>query len=296
MLRYVITGSAGFIGTALTASLKAAGHNVLPLSNRKATVSGQAVDVCQPEALDPHLDDSTTVFHLAGHTSVARSVENPLMDFRNNVQATVQILDSVRRANARLIIPTSPSVFKPGQPLPLAELCYKQPTSPYGAAKMACEGYANAYHSCYGTDVRIARIFNVYGHGMTRFAIYDFWKKITADPSQIEILGDGQQIRDYLYIDDAVDALITIARDGRAGEDYNVASGIPVKTIDLARQMAALMGHPEIEVRTLGRSFQGDIAQWYGDVGKLRQLGFEPQTNLESGLLKTIEWFQSRRD
>jgi UDP-glucose 4-epimerase len=146
-----------------------------------------------------------------------------------------------------------------------------------------------AYFACYNVDVRIARIFNVYGPGMTRFAIYDFWRKISQNRECIEILGDGEQLRDYLFLDDAVQAIITIAANGVAGEDYNVASGIPIHTADLARQVAACMGVQSIDVTTLGRSFPGDIPRWYADVRKLTSLGFCANTNLTTGLELTIQ-------
>jgi UDP-glucose 4-epimerase len=189
-----------------------------------------------------------------------------------------------------VVFPSTASVFDTEQPLPLDERARMRPTSPYAAAKLSGEAYCNAYHRSYGTDVRIARLFSVYGVGMYRFAIHDLIKKIQRDPTRLEVLGDGCQLRDYLYIDDAVRGLVMIAERGAAGEDYNLASGEPVRLLDLARSIASLMGHPAIELAPTGKSFPGDTPRWYGDVSKVRALGFEPQVSLAEGLTRTVSW------
>ena len=296
--KVVVTGAAGFIGSALVSHLAsqnvpvtAVGRTVpaLDLHESQESVRWVEADVRDPGVLDDLLDEGTTLFHFAGHTSVAGSVKDPLLDFDCNVQAFLEVLESVRHSGAQLLFPSSPAVFASGQPLPLKETANKKPTSPYGAAKLACEGYAQCYHACYAVDVRIARIFNVYGPGMTRFAIHDFWYKVRQDPLKMEILGDGEQIRDYLYIDDAVEALIAITEHGEPGQDYNVASGVPVNTVGLARQIATLMGSPDIKITTLGRSFPGDIPRWYADVSKLRKLIPRKPLGLQTGLIRTID-------
>jgi UDP-glucose 4-epimerase len=303
----VVTGAAGFIGSALVSHLVrqnvpviAVGRTVpaskpaSDLNESTETVRWVEADIREPGVLNELLDESTTLFHFAGHTSVAGSVKDPLLDFECNVQAFLEVLESVRHSGARLLFPSSPAVFASGQPLPLKETADKKPTSPYGAAKLACEGYAQCYHACYGVDVRIARFFNVYGPDMTRFAIHDFWSKVRQDPVKMEILGDGDQLRDYLYIDDAVEALIAITEHGEPGHDYNVASGVPVNTLELARQIATLMGAPDIKITTSGRSFPGDIPRWYADVSKLRKLIHREPIGLIAGLKRTIDGLNAR--
>jgi UDP-glucose 4-epimerase len=142
--------------------------------------------------------------------------------------------------------------------------------------------------------VRIARLFSVYGVGMFRFAIHDIIRKIQQDHEALTILGDGSQVRDYLFVEDAVRGLTMVATEGASGEEYNVASGVPVRLLDLARLIAELMGYPDIHIRPTGRSFAGDTARWYADISKMRGLGFEPSVDLRSGLLRTIEWLSTR--
>jgi nucleoside-diphosphate-sugar epimerase len=174
--------------------------------------------------------------------------------------------------------------------LPLCETAYARPTSPYAAGKAAGEAYCAAYHRSYNIDVRVARMFSVYGVGMSRFVIHDLIHNIQRDSRRIEIRGDGEQIRDYLYIDDAVRGLVHIAEHGEAGQDYNLASGIPVRLLNLARKIATLMGHPDIEIVPTGEPSPGDVPKWYADISKIRRIGFAPQVGFDEGLLRTIRY------
>jgi nucleoside-diphosphate-sugar epimerase len=133
-------------------------------------------------------------------------------------------------------------------------------------------------------------MFSVYGVGMNRFVIHDLIRRILGDPRRIEMRGDGEQIRDYLYIDDAVRGLVHIAENGAAGQDYNLASGAPVRLLDLARKIATLMGHPEIEIVPTGEPSPGDVPKWYADISKIATIGFKAQVSLDEGLLRTIRY------
>lgn len=298
MKHALVTGAAGFLGQALVRGLLDRGYSVTATSRREQEhpdCDHLVADVRHPGALDASLrDDQTVIFHLAGHTSVAGSVADPEHDFESNVGGTLNVLQSARNAGSRVVFPSSPAVFAPGQPLPLAENADKGPVSPYGASKLAGEAYAQAFASAYAVDARIARIFNVYGPGMTRFAICDFYRKLKKNPHRLEMLGNGDQVRDYLFIDDAVDALVCIAEKGEAGTDYNVASGQPTRTIDLASLVAGTMGLSEVQITARGESFPGDIAKWYADISRLRALGFEPTVPLSEGLQRTIAWFETQ--
>ena len=145
--------------------------------------------------------------------------------------------------------------------------------------------------------MRIARLFSVYGVGMFRFAIHDIVRKIQQNHDELSIFGDGLQVRDYLFIDDAVRGLEMVATRGATGEEYNVASGQPVQLLALARTIAEMMGYPGIQVTPTGQSFAGDTARWYADITKMRALGFEPRVDLRTGLERTIAWLlaQPRR-
>ena len=295
--RAVVTGASGFIGTALLRYLRAGGWTVVAVDRRPSSDPEQPIrqlDVAQAGALDGLLDDRTVIFHMAASADVPGSVANPRHDFDNTFRGVFEVLEAARHAGSRVVFPSTASVFDASNPLPLAERAFARPTSPYAAGKLGGEAYCHAYHRSFGVDVRIARLFSVYGVGMFRFAIHDIIRKIQQDHQELTILGDGLQVRDYLFIDDAVRGLTMVATEGDAGEEYNVASGIPVQLRDLARLIAELMGHAQIRIRTTGRSFAGDTARWYADITKVRALGFEPRVDLRSGLLQTIAWLAAR--
>jgi len=295
--RAVVTGASGFIGSALLRHLRAGGWTVVAVDRRASPDPEQSVrqlDVAQAGALDGLLDDRTVIFHMAASADVAGSVANPRHDFDNTFRGVFEVLEAARHAGSRVVFPSTASIFDASNPLPLAERAFARPTSPYAAGKLGGEAYCHAYHRSFGVDVRIARLFSVYGVGMFRFAIHDIIRKIQQNDEELTILGDGLQVRDYLFIDDAVRGLTMVATEGAAGEEYNVASGIPVQLLDLARLIAELMGHPRIRIRTTGRSFAGDTARWYADISKVRALGFEPRVDLRSGLLQTIAWLAAR--
>lgn len=289
----VVTGAAGFIGSALVRRLLQIGARVTavdiaPLAGSDCrSVIG---DVTDPDLLASCMEKDAVIFHMAARASVPGSVADPKGDFKNTLYGLFEVLECARRHHCRVIFPSTASIYDPSNTLPITEKSYVKPSSPYGAAKAAGEAYCAAYFRCYDLDVRIARMFSVYGIGMNRFAIFDIVQKIKANCREIEVLGDGTQIRDYLYIDDAVEGIIRIAMKGAPGEDYNLASGVPIKIRDLASLIADLMGYPEIKIKCSGKTFAGDIPKWYADISKIKRIGFVPRTCLEPGLRKTIDW------
>ncbi|KAF0220660.1 MAG: Nucleoside-diphosphate-sugar [Geobacteraceae bacterium] len=289
----VVTGAGGFIGKALVKYLVESGTHVIAVD--RLAIEDQdceyvAADISTKGVLDKLIDDNTVVFHLAARANVAESVSDPRGDFESTLCGHFEVLESIRKAGSQLIFPSTASIFDSSNTLPLSEKAYVKPTSPYAAAKAAGEAYCAAYHRSYGLDIKIARMFSVYGIGMNRFAIHDLIKKIQQNSHELSILGDGNQIRDYLNIKDTVRGLVMIALKGEAGEDYNLASGVAVKMIDLARHIATLMGFPDIKIIPTGKSFPGDVPKWYADTSKINRIGFTPQISLTDGLINTISW------
>ena len=295
--RAVVTGASGFIGTALVRHLRAEGWGVVAVDRKPFPDPDQParlVDVAREGALDGLLDDRTVVFHMAASADVAASVANPRHDFENTFRGVFEVLEAARQTGCRVVFPSTASIFDTSNALPLKERAFPRPTSPYAAGKLGGEAYCHAYHRSYGVDVRIARLFSVYGVGMFRFAIHDIVRKIQRSREELTILGDGTQVRDYLFIDDAVRGLALVATAGASGEEYNVASGEPVRLMDLALLIAELMGCPDIRICPTGRSFAGDTARWYADIAKARGIGFEPRVDLRTGLERTIAWLATR--
>lgn len=285
--RAVITGASGFIGHALVAYLQGLGLDVIKIGRHPAAGT-HVLDIASPQALDRFLHEGTVLFHLAAHADVGASVLDPAKNFHSNVITTFEVLESVRRTGCRLIFPSTASIYDSANTLPLKESALIKPTSPYGASKVACEAYCAAYFRSFQSDIVTARLFSVYGPSMDRFVIFDIVRKIQDNPARIEIRGDGEQIRDYLYIDDVVRGLVLLAESGKSGEEYNLAAGIPIRLSDLVLQIATLMGNSGIQLIPTGDASPGDIPRWYADVSKLAALGFVPQVSLHEGLLRTI--------
>jgi len=292
----IVTGASGFIGRSLVLNLVAKGVEVIAVDRNpfmENICQSVVLDIAEPNALDQLIRHNTVIFHMAAKASVPRSVSSPADDFYDTCYGFFQVLESARRKNCKVIFPSTASIFDINCELPLIEESYVKPSSPYGAAKVSGESYCFVYHKCYKTDVRIARMFSVYGVGMIRFAIHDIVRKIQKNSKELVLLGDGEQIRDYLYIDDIVNGLELIACNGAPGEDYNLASGQSVRIIDLARTIASLMGVPDITISLTGESFPGDVPKWYGDISKIQSIGFKQTVSLTEGLKKTIKWLES---
>jgi nucleoside-diphosphate-sugar epimerase len=294
----VVTGASGFIGQALVSYLLEGGCEVFAVDRNplpKSFLKSEVIDVSAPTSIYHLLDSETTIFHLAASANVAGSVENPRWDFENTFRGLFEVLEAARKYNCRVVFPSTASIYDPANTLPLLERAFPRPTSPYAAGKLAGESYCYAYYRSYGLDVRVVRLFSVYGIGMRRFAIHDIIRKIQSNSREITILGDGNQIRDYLYIDDAVRGLVMIATQGGAGEDYNVASGKPITIVDLTKMIAELMGHPNICIKPTGKTFPGDTKQWFANIAKVRKIGFVPQITLQEGLRRTIAWLAANK-
>ena len=293
----VITGAGGLIGRELIDLLLKKGVEITAIDKDPTPVPGVewiVRDLSSPSGLEQLLDADTTIYHLAASADVRKSVSDPRNDFNNTLCAFFEVLEAARTTGARVIFPSTASVFDPRAPLPLSESSAKAPSSPYAAAKLAGEAYCAAYHHAYGVDARIARMFSVYGPRMTRLAIHDIIRKLELDPSRVEILGDGLQVRDYLHVRDAARGLEIVATHGAPGADYNLASGIPVTLMELTRRIARLMQCEDVRIETTGQSFTGDTPRWYASISRIRGIGFAPEIMLEAGLAETIGALQSR--
>ena len=299
----LVTGGAGFIGAHLSSYLCRNGWSVVVLDNLSegresnlayvgAKVDLLTLDVTEPKAFGELAERPIdTVFHLAAQASVPKSVEQPELDFRTNVVGTLNVLEFVRRRKIRkLVLPSTVSVYAPDSPMPLKETAPIRASSPYGAAKAAAENYCFAYASSYGLDTTVLRLFNVYGPLMSKYVIHDVVRKLQANPKHLKLFGDGSQIRDYLYVDDAVRAFVLAADKGKPGEVYNVGGGVPVPIADLVQQIISLMGLRDVRIEWSGTSWRGDVKRWCADLTKIQKLGFKHPVSLSEGLARTVSF------
>ncbi|MEW5895445.1 MAG: NAD-dependent epimerase/dehydratase family protein [Candidatus Omnitrophota bacterium] len=297
----VVTGGAGFIGSHLASYLSDRGKRVVAIDN--GTFRGPdnlqlmniKAEFIEKSITDPAVFESLescevdTIYHLASPANVPFSVRRPLEDFKVNMQGTLNVLEFAREKKAQVIFPSTVSVYAKDSAKPISEKAEIHASSPYAAAKIGGENYCYAYTNCYGVRTVVARLFNVYGPGMNKYVIHDFIRKLQANPKSLTIMGTGQQVREYTYIDDVVRAFVLLAERGESGTAYNVGTGIPVRIIDLAKMIIEEMGLKDVELICTNEEAVGDIQEWYGDITRLNKLGFEPQVAFREGLKRTIK-------
>lgn len=290
--KIVVTGANGFIGRAFCQYLDLINHTnyiAIDICSLTNSPNFKKVDITTPGILDNWLDENTLIVHLAGHADVKSSVEDPLHDFRLNMIGTINILESVRKSKCSLTYPSTSSIFDLSKRKPLTENSLKNPTSPYGASKMGGEAYCKAYARSYGLDIKIVRLFSVYGPGMNRFLIYDIVKKLVNNPTQLTVFGDGMQIRDYLYISDVVRGIYFLACKGEIGEDYNLASGNPLTVNEVVDAIIDNMDLGNVKIEKTNKLIEGEVSVMYANIDKITSLGFVPEYSFEKGLKLTIE-------
>ncbi len=304
----LVTGGAGFIGSHLVAVLCDAGANVTVLDNLQAGKWSNLDGVARVEKLEGDVREAATVeplitrlspvavFHLAANASVPGSVQEPAYDYEANASGTFVVLNAVRIAGntARVVAISSGAVY--GEPLsfPITETDLLAPISPYGASKLCAEVISRMFVRVYKTPVVIARIFNAYGPHMARFVVLDFLRKLKANPANLEILGTGQQVRDFTYVMDTVQGLLTLAIEGEVGESYNLSSGAYCSVTQLAEQLIAVRGLAgQTTLSYTGSSWVGDAQRWEVAIERLKALGYRPQFGIDDGLRRTAAWFDS---
>lgn len=300
----LITGGAGFIGSNLVGRLNKVGlgGSIRVIDNEslgdRSVLEGSgaefiAGDIRDEKALRTALEGVDIVVHLAADTRVMDSIENPVFNYENNVMATFNMLIAMRDMGVTKLANASTGGAILGDvPPPVHEDMVPAPTSPYGAAKLAVEGYCSAFAASYGLKATSLRFSNVYGplsiHKGSVVAAF-FRNIINGKP--LTIYGDGNQIRDYVYIDDLCDGIIAALRSGRTGA-FQLGSGIPTTLNELVDAMRQVVGQ-NYSFEVIYEGFRdGEIRDTYCNISKARDsFGFDPCTKLTDGLSRTWDWF-----
>lgn len=293
----LVTGGAGFVGSHLAESLtEAAEVRVLDdLSNSNGEdVPSHATliegDVRDQATVQEAMADVDVVFHEAAMVSVPASVEEPLACHDVNGTATLQLLDTARQTDSRVVLASSAAIYGHPGSVPVAEDDPKRPTSPYGVEKLANDEYARVYANQYGLDVVALRYFNIYGPrqtGQYSGVISAFLDQArSGDPITVE--GDGDQTRDFVHVDDIVRANRLAATTDETGTAYNVGTGSSVTIRELA-EIIRDVTDADVPIKHVDPR-PNDIQRSCADIEKARrELGFEPTMSLRDGLGMTIE-------
>jgi UDP-glucose 4-epimerase len=296
----LVTGGSGFLGSHIVRELLVRGDAVTVL-DRASTAPCDGVAVVALDLLEADVSDLLAegrfdgVFHLAGNVEVPLSVEHPDRDFALNAGTTVRLLEALRHASPRtkLLLASTAAVYGEAPEGPCGESQAPAPVAPYGASTWVAECYVELFARQFGLPTVRARIFSMYGPGLRKHVVFDLVEKLHRRPERLEVLGDGEQVRDFIYIEDAVSALLRIAeRSPHEGEAVNVANGTPVSIAALARALATASGcSPEIEF--VGREEPGRSKRWLADVTRLHALGHRSRVSLDEGLSRTVAWYRA---
>jgi len=292
----VVTGGAGFIGSHLVDRLVGEGYRVRvidnlssgSLDNIKHHLGSPQVEVVTADLKDAERVVGLTrgaeaVFHYAANPEVRVSATHPEVHFRENVVATFNVLEAARRGEVGCIVfASSSSVYGEPEEIPVDEGAPLRPVSVYGASKAACESLLHAYSKLYGIRAVVLRYANVVGPRLRHGVVYDFVVKLLRDPSTLEILGDGTQVRSYVHVSDAVEATLTAWRRGPGGfEIYNVASEDWITVNEVADAVVEVMGLSGVKrvYRPVlhGVGWPGDVKRVALSIERLKGLGWRPR-------------------
>lgn len=325
-LRWLITGGCGFLGVALITRLtKLGGQQIRVLDNLSVGKISDLSAVCSCRAYDAveadslQFDGSSTVqvvvgdilddklaakvtkdvdvvVHFAANTGVGPSVEHPRLDMEANVIGTFNYLEACRANKVpRFVFASSGAPAGEVEP-PIHEEIAPHPVSPYGASKLAGEGYCSAYFRTYGINTVILRFGNVYGPGSGhKSSVVAKFIRRALEGKELEIYGDGSQTRDFIFIEDLIDAVVLAATTpGIGGEAFQIASSRETTVSEIAEQLVEVLrvaGKTDLKV-VYGESRLGDVKRNFSDTTKARtRLEWVPQTQLSEGLGKTVNYF-----
>jgi len=313
-MNIVVTGGAGFIGSHLCEALLRDGHEVVAFDNfddfydprikrRNLHAAGQHPNFTLVEGDIRHADDVRgvirsgavdVVVHLAARAGVRPSIERPILYENVNVHGTLVLLEACRVAgNCKFIFAGSSSVYGNNRKIPFAETDpVDDPISPYAATKKAGELLCHTYHHLYGLPVTCLRFFTVYGpRQRPDLAIHKFVRLIE-EGKPIPVFGDGSMQRDFTYIDDIIDGVIRAIDRCDGYRIYNLGESRPVALNDLIAALEKALGKSAAIERLPLQP--GDVLRTYADVTAAgRDLGYDPKTNLETGLARFVEWYRA---
>lgn len=305
-MKYLVTGGAGFIGSNLSRRLLEQGHTVRVLDNFSSGRAENLADIIDSvELIEGDIRDYWTVtqavkgvdyvLHQAALPSVPRSVKNPLTSNEVNINGTLHILEAARVAGVKkLAMASSSSVYGESEVLPKHEEMTPSPLSPYAITKLTNEHYCRVYWQLYKFPTVCLRYFNIFGPHQDPNSEYAavIPKFITAlvEKRSPVVFGDGEQSRDFTYIDNCVEAnLLAISNDKIVGEAYNVACGGRFTLNQLLDKLREIIGVDTPAKYDPPRP--GDIRHSYADVSKLGAFGYNPKISFEEGLKKTVAFF-----
>ena len=301
-MRFLVTGGAGFIGSALANHLVKLGHQVRVIDDLSAgdpnrlvpEVSFTRGDVADKPKLWRLLSQVDCVFHLAARVSVPESILYPREYNATNVGGTVALIEAMRDAGVpKVVLGSSGAIYGEQPRQPVTEDLTPRPTSPYAVSKLASEYYVQLSRTLWGIETVVLRIFNAYGPGQpippAHAPVIPQFVQQALGRGSLVVFGDGSQTRDYVYIDDVVDALVSAALTSHITEPIiNIGSGQETSINDLVTTIEHVTGHGTQRLNV--RAEEGGLSRLVADLTRARRcLGFQPKVDLSLGLALLLE-------
>jgi len=308
-MTYLVTGCAGFIGSSLVDRLLAAGEKVVGIDNLSsgqirfldAALKNPAfrfveADLLNPEAITPAFKGVDKVVHLAANADVRFGTDHPRRDLEQNTIATYNVLEAMRANDVKKILFSSTgSVYGESKVIPTPEDGpFPIQTSLYGASKLACEGLIAAYCEGFGFQSWIFRFVSILGERYTHGHVFDFYRKLKEDPTVLPVLGNGQQKKSYLYIQDCLDAMLLALE--KANDKVNLLNlgvdGYCQVNDSIGWICESLNVKPTMQYSGGDRGWIGDNPFIFLETKRIQALGWKPKHTIREGVLKTVEFLK----
>lgn len=294
-MRVLVSGNCGFIGRHVAKKFIDKGFEVYGVDR---AIPG---DDYPTYIIDLKTDDITPILkqikpdvfvHCAGAASVPQSVEDPFEDYSLNAGLVHRILFSLKKSNlsnCKFLFLSSAAVYGQPQSLPVSETYPLNPLSPYALHKQMAEDICLFFIKNYNFDIDICRVFSAYGPGLRKQIFWDMYNKIE-ESGRLDMLGTGEESRDYIYIDDLTEALYLISKNKSDNYIWNIASGIESKISEVAKLFASEMGISSKKITFSGNKRSCDPNNWRADISKIKDIGFSQKTTLSDGIRKYVHW------
>ena len=313
-MKLIVTGGAGFIGSAFIRMLVPAGHRVVNLD--KLTYAGnldnlEAVadspdyrfvrgDINDAEVVETLIEDERpdAIVHFAAESHVDRSILSPLPSFETNLRGTFTLLEAVRKHRVpRYVHVSTDEVYGSlDEPLEADENYPLKPSSPYSATKAGSDLLALSYFTTFRCPVIVTRASNNYGPYQFPEKLVPLMISNALDDKSLPIYGDGMQIRDWLYVDDHCRAILAVLSDGRAGEIYNIGGSRALPNREVVKIILQATGKPDSLMMTVTDRPGHDRRYALSSAKLERETGWRPQMPFEQGLQSTVDWYRENRD
>lgn len=291
--KVLVTGAGGFIGSKLLTLFTNKGYRTFGWDRCNAE-NIECIDMLDEAAVIATLQYicPDIIIHCAGSADVGKSVQYPETDYVGNVTITHNLLFSLHKLNMdhiRIVFLSSAGVYGNPTNLPITEDMPVNPLSPYALHKVMSEDMCRYFKNNYSMDIKVARIFSAYGAGLRKQIFWDMHKKVEKN-GRLEMFGMGSESRDYIHVNDVIQALYLLATTESEEMFFNVANGEEITIRQATEMFAECIGLSKDNIEFNGIVREGDPLNWRADISKVQQLGYKKSVDMKDGLKEYIEW------